>query len=47
MAIPTQEGHCIIPFEHHGGATILVHRIPTKEDIEKLPVLDVTDFSTK
>ena len=47
MAIPTQKGHCIIPFQHHGGATILVHRIPTKEEIEKLPVLDVTDSSTK
>ena len=47
MAIPTQEGHCIIPFEHHGGATILVHRAPTKTEIEQLPVLDVTDASTK
>lgn len=47
MAIPTNEGHCIIPFKHHGGATILVHREPTKGDIEKLPVLNVTDSSTE
>ena len=47
MTIPTQEGHCIIPFEHHGGATILVHRAPTKEQIETLPVLDVTYSSTE
>ena len=47
MAIPTQEGHCILPFENHGCATILVHRLPKKEEIEKLPVLDVTDFSTE
>ena len=47
MAIPTQEGHCIIHFKHHGGETILIHRAPTKEEIEQLPVLDVTDVSNK
>ena len=47
MAILTQEGNFIIPFEHHGGVAILVNRAPTKEEIEKLPVLDVTDSSTE
>ena len=32
--INTKTGHCIVPFEHHGGATILVHRASTEEEIK-------------
>ena len=45
MVIPTEDAEYIVPFEYHGGATILVHQTPTDEEINTLPVVDVTDFS--